>query len=115
MGTATKRGVDSVDELPVAPDVITLRDPPTYRASASIWQPWQNQFTGFSSSPPAMPSSSRFRWAFALLLLSLCIAVSGAWAYKLPDLYEASIAELQAGLDAHKFTSVDLVKVCCSL
>ncbi|KAJ7628820.1 amidase signature enzyme [Roridomyces roridus] len=28
----------------------------------------------------------------------------------LPDLYEASIAELQAGLDAEQFTSVDLVK-----
>ena len=28
-----------------------------------------------------------------------------------PDLYEASIAELQAGLDAEHFTSVDLVKV----
>lgn len=29
----------------------------------------------------------------------------------LPDLYEATIAELQAGLDAGHFTSVDLVKV----
>lgn len=28
-----------------------------------------------------------------------------------PDLYEASVAELQAGLDAGTFTSVDLVKV----
>ncbi|KZS96691.1 amidase signature enzyme [Sistotremastrum niveocremeum HHB9708] len=31
-------------------------------------------------------------------------------ATKFPDLYEASIAELQAGLDAGTFTSVDLVK-----
>ena len=30
----------------------------------------------------------------------------------LPDLYEASIAELQEGMDKGHFTSVDLVKVC---
>jgi hypothetical protein len=30
---------------------------------------------------------------------------------KLPDLYEASLAELQEGLDAGHFTSVDLIKV----
>lgn len=29
----------------------------------------------------------------------------------LPDLYEASVLELQRGLDARQFTSVDLVKV----
>ncbi len=29
----------------------------------------------------------------------------------LPDLYEASIRELQNGLDARRFTSVDLVEV----
>lgn len=29
-----------------------------------------------------------------------------------PDLYEASVADLQAGIDAGHFTSVDLVKVC---
>ncbi|KAF8603271.1 amidase signature enzyme [Ceratobasidium sp. AG-I] len=34
----------------------------------------------------------------------------GAGAPKYPDLYEASIAELQSGLDNHQFTSVDLVK-----
>ena len=28
-----------------------------------------------------------------------------------PDLYEATVMELQAGLDAGHFTSVDLVKV----
>ena len=31
--------------------------------------------------------------------------------YKLPDLYEASVLELQEGLDGGHFTSVDLVKV----
>ena len=30
---------------------------------------------------------------------------------ELPDLYEASISELQLGLEQGKFTSVDLVKV----
>lgn len=30
---------------------------------------------------------------------------------KFPDLYEASVMELQAGLDAGLFTSVDLVEV----
>jgi hypothetical protein len=30
---------------------------------------------------------------------------------KFPDLYEASLAELQDGLDAGHFTSVDLIKV----
>ena len=36
-----------------------------------------------------------------------------AEAVTFPDLYEASIAELQAGLDGGQFTSVDLVKVWC--
>ena len=31
--------------------------------------------------------------------------------YKLPDLYEASVVELQQGLDDGVFTSVELVKV----
>ena len=31
-----------------------------------------------------------------------------------PDLYEASVVELQAGLDAGHFSSVDLVKVILS-
>lgn len=37
---------------------------------------------------------------------------------KYPDLYEASIVELQSGLEKNQFTSVDLVKVrslFCSL
>ena len=32
----------------------------------------------------------------------------------LPDLYEASISELQSGLQAGAFTSVDLIKVYMS-
>ncbi|EMD38861.1 hypothetical protein CERSUDRAFT_112583 [Gelatoporia subvermispora B] len=64
---------------------------------------------------------------FLQRLLSVCIllsvlaqAVSAGWfsprfsrsrtRAALPDLYEASVAELQAGLDAGQFTSVDLVK-----
>ena len=31
-----------------------------------------------------------------------------------PDLYEASIADLQAGLEQEHFTSVDLVTVSCA-
>ncbi|KAJ7215196.1 amidase signature enzyme [Mycena rebaudengoi] len=58
------------------------------------------------------------RWfSIALLLfcahLATCISVPSFFAAKpiaLPDLYEASVAELQAGLDAGHFTSVDLVK-----
>jgi hypothetical protein len=38
-------------------------------------------------------------------------AESGRKRATLPDLYEASIGELQVGLDAGDFTSVDLVKV----
>lgn len=37
-------------------------------------------------------------------------SVFGAPKPKYPDLYEASIEELQSGLDAGHFTSVDLVK-----
>lgn len=33
------------------------------------------------------------------------------WEHLLPDLYEASISELQEGLDAGHYTSVDLVQV----
>lgn len=56
----------------------------------------------------------------AFFLLSNVLAfVSGAVvrdaavaaASKYPDLYEASIAELQSGLEKNQFTSVDLVKV----
>ncbi|EKM56725.1 uncharacterized protein PHACADRAFT_254013 [Phanerochaete carnosa HHB-10118-sp] len=47
-------------------------------------------------------------WIFATLWIWTA-AVVGARKV-LPDLYEASISELQAGLDAGDFTSVDLVK-----
>ncbi|KAJ7026769.1 amidase signature enzyme [Mycena alexandri] len=61
------------------------------------------------------------RW-FSLALVLLCAHLSrcfsianpfglkAARAAALPDLYEASVPELQAGLDAGQFTSVDLVK-----
>jgi hypothetical protein len=59
------------------------------------------------------------RWfLLGLLLLFTCLrnfpVFFGAvvTAPALPDLYEASVLELQAGLDAGQFTSVDLVKVC---
>ncbi|OCH91006.1 amidase signature enzyme [Obba rivulosa] len=55
-----------------------------------------------------------------VLLLAFMRVVSAGWLSTrsvkaksraaLPDLYEASVAELQAGLDAGQFTSVDLVK-----
>ena len=40
---------------------------------------------------------------------------SNSNAPKLPDLYEASILELQDGLNKGLFISVDLVKVCADL
>lgn len=50
------------------------------------------------------------------LILAFCtvervFAISGPDTAELPDLYEASIAELQDGLQKGHFTSVDLVKV----
>lgn len=39
-------------------------------------------------------------------------AVKPAPNVEFPDLYEASVLELQKGLDAGHFTSVHLVKVC---
>ena len=56
-------------------------------------------------------------FVFALCLLGV-LHLHVAWALprniaraSLPDLYEASIAELQEGLEKGQFTSVDLVKV----
>lgn len=64
------------------------------------------------------------RLSFTLLVLStICYAQRLSFSFsdlfmkspgvqrQLPDLYEASVPELQAGLDAGDFTSVDLVKV----
>ncbi|KAG6807743.1 hypothetical protein H0H92_006512, partial [Tricholoma furcatifolium] len=45
-----------------------------------------------------------------LILPSHCVAATQSQASNFPDLYEASIAELQAGLNAGSFSSVDLVK-----
>ncbi|KAF9219214.1 amidase signature enzyme [Gyrodon lividus] len=44
------------------------------------------------------------------LLLNQSIIVSASLATPLPDLYEASLTELQAGLTSGQFTSVDLIK-----
>ncbi|KAJ6449782.1 amidase signature enzyme [Mycena sanguinolenta] len=53
------------------------------------------------------------RW-FSLAFILFCVHVArcftGTARAALPDLYEASIPELQAGLDAGQFTSVDLIK-----
>lgn len=56
---------------------------------------------------------------YITLLLSLvlylqsgsCVTTRASKPRHLPDLYEASVSDLQAGLDAGQFTSVDLVKV----
>ena len=44
-------------------------------------------------------------------LLAVVACLQGSTATVFPDLYEASVLELQAGLDARTFSSVDLVKV----
>jgi amidase len=45
------------------------------------------------------------------LFLAVVTCLQGSTASVFPDLYEASVLELQAGLDAGSFSSVDLVKV----
>lgn len=67
---------------------------------------------------------------YAILALLVCLHTSGILPminYRIldkaketqgvhyPDLYEASVLELRAGLDAGHFSCVDLVKVCTSL
>lgn len=76
-------------------------------------------FLGLTSQMADVPS-----W-FSLALILLCthlargfsvaspFGLSVARTPALPDLYEASVPELQAGLDAGLFTSVDLIKVSC--
>ena len=60
---------------------------------------------------------ARLLLAFLVVLEALVLGVSAAAdapdakGITLPDLYEASVLELQAGLDAGHFTSVDLIKV----
>jgi amidase len=54
-------------------------------------------------------------WAWLALSQSLYVSqgvVSASITTPLPDLYEASVIELQAGLTSGQFTSVDLIKVC---
>lgn len=58
-----------------------------------------------------------FRCGLAALgLLQTAVSTVSAQAdkhtTKFPDLYEASVVELQDGLERGAFTSVDLVKVC---
>jgi hypothetical protein len=58
-----------------------------------------------------------FRWyrlallLFALLPTGVLSVAVQTWGPNYPDLYEASILELQTGLEKSQFTSVDLVKV----
>lgn len=49
------------------------------------------------------------RWFSSFLAVVACL--QGSTATVFPDLYEASVLELQAGLHAGTFSSVDLVKV----
>ena len=49
------------------------------------------------------------RWFSFFLAAVACLQSSTATVF--PDLYEASVLELQAGLDDGSFSSVDLVKV----
>lgn len=74
----------------------------------------------FNRSVTPEATSKRFsKWRFAIILAILAclqivktISSHPAAPVRFPDLYEASIAELQEGLDAGYFSSVDLVKVC---
>ena len=55
-------------------------------------------------------------WLRALLTVVACFQLvqaitTDAKPIQFPDLYEASVLELQEGLDAGHFSSVDLVKV----
>lgn len=70
---------------------------------------------------PQLHQSLRLRsammrsFAFLLVLWLVVAHYSGSFARSVPnypDLYEASIEELQHGLDSGLYTSVDLVKVC---
>ncbi|KAI0649784.1 amidase signature enzyme [Trametes meyenii] len=63
--------------------------------------------------PKTLPARRYLLTVFALVLALVCVSHSGlavAEHTKFPDLYEASIAELQDGLEKGHFTSVDLVK-----
>lgn len=69
------------------------------------------------ASPEQPKASLRLRYLIAILLLLYLVS---SWARRLdtrpnvnarfPDLYEASVKDLQKGLDTGRFTSVDLVR-----
>ncbi|KAK1220644.1 hypothetical protein PQX77_016597 [Marasmius sp. AFHP31] len=75
------------------------------------------------SHPPGLPRTTRIMlllvvtWSVYLLGFASALSPSRNFdfglskdSYRLPDLYEASVIELQQGLDDGLFTSVDLVK-----
>ncbi|KAJ7628830.1 amidase signature enzyme [Roridomyces roridus] len=73
---------------------------------------------GALRQPSTPPTTKRSTPRLFALLLLVCLILaqifhvfsSGTSRKVLPDLYEASVLELQAGLDAGVFTSVDLVR-----
>jgi hypothetical protein len=56
-------------------------------------------------------SSARLWWIIGYVTVIAFANLAHASTPTLPDLYEASLDDLRAGLDAGHFTSVDLVKV----
>jgi len=60
---------------------------------------------------PAVLCLGYFMTVLALILLSNAQFTTDHDADVFPDLYEASVQELQDGMDAGHFTSVDLVEV----
>lgn len=65
-------------------------------------------------SPIAMKTVSATS-IFLAILCWLCLSCRLTTATDFPDLYEASVVELQNGLDNGDFTSVDLIKVSATL
>lgn len=69
------------------------------------------------SRHPELLTSRRLNYLIAILALILLSNTYFATAHTVndedifPDLYEASVQELQHGMDAGHFTGVDLVKV----
>ena len=72
---------------------------------------------------PDQPGRPKAMLRFPFLISALLLLFLGnSWAHSsysrsgtnvFPDLYEASVEELQNGMEAGHFTSVDLVKVGC--
>lgn len=77
--------------------------------------------------PKSESKMYNFKWGLlslfavlAFLQIARSVSTTGATGWgkpkvQFPDLYEASVLELQQGLDAGHFSSVDLVKVRYSL